>query len=472
MHGNSSDENVITRISNDLAPYETKVLEIDGHLGLPVDGVLAKIDDRKAVLNNLDNIIKQIPRDMRSKSLYLSKFISATISGLFDAALNYIWNETISTLRHKVYSYDINYFYDLVINPSERSKYDGKKDLEKIPDYTLIEGALKLEILDDISYRKLDTIRYMRNNISAAHPNEHIMSGIELVSYLDICVKSVLLKETSDILISINRILKKIKEEELKEDEVLTITKSYENFLEKKLEDLCRGFFGIYCREASNKFTYRNIERLLPPLWKLLNQDFKIEMGVTWQRVILNENETIKERVNNFISLVNGKQYLPNDTKIPKLQILLEQLRIAHNNFNNFYTEINYINMIVEYIGEMEIPSQIEKQYVDTLIYVFLSNGNGVAWGADEQYKILLNKFSNKQIVNALISFKNIETKNKLNYSICICKFNELIDIFKKNATDQSIKDELERINTNEIKSIGIEEFAAKIVNGAKKYYK
>ena len=472
MEEKSSIENVVTCISNDLTPHEINILDLYNHFGLPVDNVLAKIDDRKIVLNNLNNVVEQIPKDIRNKSLYLSKFISATISGLFDAALNYIWNETISNLRYKVYSYDINYFFDLVIDPTERSKYVDKDDLEKISDYTLIEGALKLEILDDISYKKLDTIRFMRNSISAAHPNEYLISGLELVSYLEVCVKNVLLKETSELLISINHLLKKIKEVELSEDEVLTITKSYENFLDEKLEDLCRGYFGIYCREANNDFTYRNIERLLPSLWKLLNQDFKKEMGITWQRVILNETEIIKKRVNNFVSFVNGKQYLPNDTKIPKLQILLEQLRIVHNGYNNFYNETNYINMIVEYIGELEIPNQIEKQYIDTIIYVFLSNGNGVAWSADEQYKFLLNKFSNKQIISALISFNNIQTKNKLYYPLCIEKFNELIYIFKKKATDDSIKKVLNLISVNEIKSIGVEEFVAKIINNEKKYYK
>lgn len=98
-------------------------------------------------------------------------------------------------MRYKVLSYDINYFFDLVIDPSERSKYVDKDDLEKVSDYTLIEGALKLEILDNISYKKLDTIRFMRNNISAAHPNEYTITGLELVSYLEVCVKNVLLKK-------------------------------------------------------------------------------------------------------------------------------------------------------------------------------------------------------------------------------------------------------------------------------------
>lgn len=272
-------------------------------------------------------------------------------------------------------------------------------------------------------------------------------------------------------MITINHLLKKIKEVELKEDEVLTIIESYKNFLDEKLEDLCRGYFGIYCREIYNDFTYRNMERLLPSLWECLKQDFKKEMGIRWQRVFLNETETIKKRVNSFINFVNGKQYLPDDTKIPKLQILLEQLRIVHNSFNNFYNETNYVNIIVEYIGELEIPSQIEKQYVDTIIYVFLSNGNGIAWNPDEQYKILLNKFSNKQIVSALISFNNTQTKNKLNYTLCRKKFNELIGIFKKNVTDYNIKKKLELIDVNEIETIGLEDFVAKIVNNAKKMF-
>lgn len=58
MQENSSVENVVGSISNDLMPHETNILELYNHFGLPVNDVLAKIDDRKTVLNNLNTVIE------------------------------------------------------------------------------------------------------------------------------------------------------------------------------------------------------------------------------------------------------------------------------------------------------------------------------------------------------------------------------------------------------------------------------
>ena len=42
--------------------------------------------------------------------LYISKFIAACGAGLFDAAINFLWNETVVNLRNKVIRFDMDYF--------------------------------------------------------------------------------------------------------------------------------------------------------------------------------------------------------------------------------------------------------------------------------------------------------------------------------------------------------------------------
>ena len=71
--------------------------------------------------------------------MYLSKFLAAVTAGLFDAALNYLWDETILQLRYRVAQYDIQYFFDVAVSsPERRKKLNDVEDLVKIDDSELI----------------------------------------------------------------------------------------------------------------------------------------------------------------------------------------------------------------------------------------------------------------------------------------------------------------------------------------------
>ena len=95
--------------------------------------------------------------------MYVSKFVSSAAAGLFDAALNYLWNETIRNLRGKVFKFDLKYFYDSIISdPARRSKFKSEEDLVHIEDWELIKGCKTTGIITEIGYRHLDYIRDMR----------------------------------------------------------------------------------------------------------------------------------------------------------------------------------------------------------------------------------------------------------------------------------------------------------------------
>ena len=86
-----------------------------GDLGLPTQNVLVSTSERQRVINNLPSVIDLIDQSKRGEALYLSKFIAACGAGLFDAALNFVWDETVVHLRRKVARFDLEYFYDSVV---------------------------------------------------------------------------------------------------------------------------------------------------------------------------------------------------------------------------------------------------------------------------------------------------------------------------------------------------------------------
>src|SRR5260221_5799622 len=97
----------------DLPNLEVALLKMIEQKGLPTSSVFVPIKERGVVFNNIDAVIEKLRPEKKPESVYISKFIAAVSAGLFDAALNYLWDETINELRHRVAQYDLAYFYDI-----------------------------------------------------------------------------------------------------------------------------------------------------------------------------------------------------------------------------------------------------------------------------------------------------------------------------------------------------------------------
>ncbi len=91
-------------------------------LGLPTDNVIASNDERSIITSNLSFFMSTLSAESKKDARYLSKFVGATAIGLFDAALNFVWNEVVLNLRKKasIYGIDPGLF---------RSRHTGKVGL-------------------------------------------------------------------------------------------------------------------------------------------------------------------------------------------------------------------------------------------------------------------------------------------------------------------------------------------------------
>ena len=104
-----------------------------GQVGLPVRDVLVPINERRKVLRELEMALEILPVDDRPKAYYLSKFSVAITVGLFDAALNYLWNEVINALRRLVVSIDLSHFFNVAEKiDSKRKNLSSEDDLYQI----------------------------------------------------------------------------------------------------------------------------------------------------------------------------------------------------------------------------------------------------------------------------------------------------------------------------------------------------
>src|SRR5882724_3532411 len=83
--------------------------------GLPTNNIIASTDERRVIATNLPTFLQALPPEEKREARYLSKFVGATAIGLFDAALNYVWNEVVLNLRKKVVIYGLDLFYDAAV---------------------------------------------------------------------------------------------------------------------------------------------------------------------------------------------------------------------------------------------------------------------------------------------------------------------------------------------------------------------
>jgi hypothetical protein len=93
------DRGLVTRKSYDvqLQDFENGMLETIGMLGLPTKDILVPVPERVNVFRNVEHVLNQIESsDQKARSIYLSKFLAAVSGGLFDAALNYLWDEMMN----------------------------------------------------------------------------------------------------------------------------------------------------------------------------------------------------------------------------------------------------------------------------------------------------------------------------------------------------------------------------------------
>ena len=142
--------------------------------------------------------------------------VAACGAGLFDAALNFLWDEVVSKLRRKVVQFDLEYFFDTAIkDPNERKKFGTEEHLSEIDDWTLVKGCHGCGIITEIGYRHLDYIRGMRNWASAAHPNQYEITGFQLLAWLETCISEVIAREIEGPAIEVRRLLRNLREQTL-----------------------------------------------------------------------------------------------------------------------------------------------------------------------------------------------------------------------------------------------------------------
>ena len=282
----------------------------------------------------------------------------------------------------------------------------------------------------------------MRNWASAAHPNQNEITGLQLVSWLETCIKEVISLPLSNVVTKIKQLLSSIKSHPISNDQSKEIALFFTNLSQDQVNSLALGFFGIYTSSETDSKTIQNINKLLPLIWNRIDESTRYSFGLKYSYYAANNNQREKGLARNYLQIVNGESYIPDELRALEIQNAIEDLLNIHRGRGNFYHERAFAKQLNRIVGTPpKIPKLLNKRYVISVVEVFITNGNGVTWDAEPIYINLLSELNSDQANIAVISFTNDQVASKLQFKLCKKKFLEMIDIVKPSITSPPVKD-------------------------------
>ncbi|WP_187994868.1 hypothetical protein [Schaalia sp. JY-X159] len=394
-----SDDSLTTVIGS----FEERILDEADYLNLPTSGVVADQEKRVLVLANMRNVVRGLPEERRGTAMYLSKFMVAVGAGLLDAALNYLWDETIGELRQRIINYDLQYFFDqAATDPEKRKDLSGPEDLVKITDDELIRSAAKIGFISDLGFHQLDLVRHMRNHASAAHPNQHELTPYALMGYLETCIKEVITLPESPTMIETSTLLRNIKTATVTDLDAARYDSLFSGLRKDQAEVLAKGLFGIYVLPESSNVARDNVRAVFPKIWESLSEETKFSFGVRYARYKANLDEDQAKYARELLEAMEAASYLPEDIRVSEIDAILDRLIGVHHALNNFHNEPPLARELKEYVGDKPVPKGVEVKYVETLVEVYIGRGSGISWNANPIYESLLEGLSPEQATLAL----------------------------------------------------------------------
>lgn len=422
-----------------LDDFEQMILDQLAEAGLPIDSVFVDVEERRRVFANVGNAIERLSPEQRAGSRYISKMVAAAAAGLFDAALNYLWDETIGELRRRVAGFDLTYFFDIAVKNSDLRKHlKTADDLSRVDDASLLQASREIGLLTDVGYQRLDHIRYMRNHASAAHPNQVQLTGFDLVNWLEICVIQVITTPPDTITADTKKLLTNIRKELLDRDAVDNAAAFFEELPQDRADTLADGFFGLYVAPDRTPTIADNVRMLWPELWPHVSDERRYGYGIRFGRFTASADTDQATASRELIDLVDGAAYLPEATRAVEIDAALDELIAAHIGMNNFYNEPAPARRLAALIGEGgKIPQAIEPKYIRTLVKVFLGNGYGTSFSAVSHYRRLLEATDVGQARVALRAFTDESISNVLDTRSGATRWEELLSILEPKLTSE-----------------------------------
>ncbi|HAJ0100545.1 TPA: hypothetical protein HL365_23260, partial [Escherichia coli] len=340
-------------------------------LGLPKENVLASTMERQVVQTNFPQFVMALPEDVKRDSRYLSKFAAASAIGLFDAALNYVWNEVVLNLRRKTVIYGLELFFDAAVGGKHRDLFSTESDLSGIKDKVLLDNCAKLELISDSIYKKLTHILIMRNDLGASHPNDAKINAYELMGWLQTCVQEVINDTPSEAALQVKAFVENLRNqtEVISSSSLQHMKNGLKQLHTRNCDNVLQTIFGMYIGAGANNILKKNISEIAPTVWECADNNIKYKLGVALDGYRTNLHNDKFLAGNEFFEFCSGNKFKTLEARVILLDEYLDDLSSAHSGWDNFYNEVPHARKILSYISnESDIPNERKEKLIRIIL--------------------------------------------------------------------------------------------------------
>lgn len=443
------NKNLVKANSNELSqPIDDLHKQLEGylsHVGLPIENIVVPIEERKKVISAFEDALSIIPYEDRSNSHYLSKFTVAISVGLFDGALNYLWDETIKAFRFLIIAFDIQYFYSIAEKINSRYKTLTKEeDIDQVSEHDLLETCRRIGLLSDVNYQRLIHVNYMRNHASAAHPNDNDIDGHEMLGWLSVCLKHAITAKPDHSMIAVKQLLTNIRTSDIPEEDYAVIGHEFIKQPLERIDDFLWSIFGLFTTEKTTGETKQNISGIAPYIWDASSEDRKYEVGAKFGVFRKNAEVFRKDACEEFLNIVDGINYKDEDSLAGEIIEKLENLNRSHFSTNNFYNEYPHAKALKNSLPRNgKIPRAARSLWVKVISICYVGNGLGYRQGVDEAalpyYVKYIKNFSEEEIVDFIKLFGDPEFSSQLSRTMPDSRVRKVAKLLKSKTKNPHI---------------------------------
>jgi len=412
----------------------SSLFEITKALGVSRD-IVASDEEISEAWSSLPSVMKKIPPELISKGL--ARMCISVASGLFDSAINYIWNASVIELRIKVKNFGLN----IISQVTSRNDFDENK-LNDLKDSELLDLCLQLNLITEDGYFFLDQCRDIRNNFSAAHPTIGDIDNHEFISYVNRCAKHALGNEQNPVGVNIQDFITALKLSKFTDEQLQTWIDRLEKTHEAQRELLFGTMHGIYCDSTSSEETRVNALNIIDA--------FKDTLSPTIKSNLIDSHQ-------NYLALGKTDKHIASQLFFEKLGLLellgesehhalisnaCKRLWSVHQAMDNFYNEPPFAERLLQLSTQGAIPKTAKEEYVTTVVGCSIGNQYGTSNSANIHYKKMVQNFSPDGVRIMLEStVKDTMIKRRIDsYGRCRTKFKQLVCLIDQKSVATSVQ--------------------------------
>lgn len=403
-------------------------------LGVPRE-ILASDEEIGSAWNSLPGVMKKIPPALRTEGL--ARMCVAVVAGLFDSAVNYIWNCAVIELREKVRRFGL----PVVEQITGKSGFDDSALLD-LKDADLLSLCLKLNLITEDGYFFLDQCRDIRNNFSAAHPTVGKLDDHEFIAFANRCAKYALGTESNPVGVDIQAFMTALKVGKFSQEQTVQWVTRIKNTHEAQQNLLFGSLHGIYCDPASSEETRLNALHLSSQFAPWFTPKSKSDLIVRHHEYLAKGDDKRHKASQQFFEKLGMLGLLAEHEVHSLISNACKRLMSVHQGMDNFYNEPPFAERLLQLTSQGVVPVTVKEEWVTVVVTCAVGNPWGTSHAALPYYKKMIQGFTPAEIDDmlGLPSTNTVVGTRIKNTARCQSQFKELVKLLDPASVPTKVK--------------------------------